>query len=390
MDGQRKWIFGIEYEKERPMAAARIGTFDDWVDLFRVWRNDIGVNYPEIDSYDFEAKFGPTRSNEIEFGAFKGRPKWQRVLQIPDQRIRDGLLNLIVYQGDTEFASVEQQRRLFEHSPSEHDRKSLCRVVTEEMRHGWQMCHLLINHFGYGGKVEAQKMLERRAFESKRLLGAFNQIVDNWLDFFTYTDFVDRDGKFQLTMLSYSGFEPLAQSMNPMLREESFHLGTGHDGLKRIVEAGVVPLSIVQKYVNKWIPVSYDLFGVDQSSSAHWFYVWGLKGRYDEAQAQQEADLGHMNEHNRELYHLECQKLIEQINKHVPAGQSLLYVPDMKFNRHIGEFANQPYSVTGELLTPVQYAEHVKEMLPQAADIKLLNDIQTTEPKWVAPKGNMD
>jgi benzoyl-CoA 2,3-dioxygenase component B len=167
------------------MPAARISTFDDWVDLFRAWRNDIGVNYPEIDNYKFEAKFGSTRSNEVEFGAFKGRPKWRRVLEIPDQRIRDGLMNLIVYQGDTEFASVEQQRRLFEHSPSEHDRSSLCRVVTEEMRHGWQMCHLLMSYFGYGGRVEAQKMLERRAFEHKRLLGAFNQDVQNWLDFFT-------------------------------------------------------------------------------------------------------------------------------------------------------------------------------------------------------------
>ncbi len=193
----------------------------------------------------------------------KGVRNGERVLQIPDQRMRDALMNLIVYQGDTEFASVEQQRRLIRNSPSEHDRQSLCRVVTEEMRHGWQMCHLLINHFGYSGKVEAQKMLERRAFDQKRLLGAFNQIVDNWLDFFTYTDFVDRDGKFQLTMLSYSGFEPLAQSMNPMLREESFHLGRDRTDLKRIVKAGVVPLSMVQKYVNKWIPVSYDLFGVD-------------------------------------------------------------------------------------------------------------------------------
>src|SRR5579863_2041548 len=356
------------------MPAARISTFDDWVDLFGAWRKDIGVNYPEIEEYQFEAKFGPTRSNEIEFGAFKGRPKWRRVLEIPDQRIRDGLLNLIVYQGDTEFASVEQQRRLFQYSPSEHDQKSLCRVVTEEMRHGWQMCHLLISHFGYGGKVEAQKMLERRAFESKRLLGAFNQIVDNWLDFFTYTDFVDRDGKFQLTML----------------REESFHLGTGHDGLKRIVKAGVVPLNIVQKYVNKWIPVSYDLFGVDQSSSAHWFYVWGLKGRYDEAQTQRDADLGHMNEHNRSLYYAECLKLIDQINKHVPAGQTKLYVPDLKFNRHIGEFANQPYSVKGELLSPEKYAEHLQEVLPQESDVKLVMDIQATEPHWVAPKGSME
>jgi benzoyl-CoA 2,3-dioxygenase component B len=372
------------------MPAARISTFDDWVDLFRAWRKDIGVNHPEIENYQFEAKFGPIRSSEIEFGAFKGRPKWQRVLDIPDQRIRDGLMNLIVYQGDTEFASVEQQRRLFQTCPSEHDRASLCRVVTEEMRHGWQMCHLLIHFYGYGGRVEAQKMLERRAFDQKRLLGAFNQDVDNWLDFYTYTDFVDRDGKFQLTMLSYSAFAPLAQSMIPMLREESFHLGTGHDGIKRTVKAGVVPLGVIQKYINKWIPVSYDLFGVDHSSSAHWFYVWGLKGRYDEAQTQQEADLAHMNEHNRRLYYEECLKLIEQINKYVPSGQPKLYVPDLKFNRHIGEFADQPYGVTGELLSPAAYEEHRKQVLPQPADLKLITDIQANEPKWVSPKGAME
>jgi len=371
------------------MPAARITTFDDWVDLFRAWRKEIGVNYPEIENYKFEAKFGPTRSAEIEFGAFKGRAKWDRVLDIPDQRIRDALLNLIVYQGDTEFASVEQQRHLFHTAPSEHDRQSLCRVVTEEMRHGWQMCTLLIDHYGYDGRVEAQKMLERRAFEQKRLLGAFNQDVRNWLDFFTYTDFVDRDGKFQLTMLSYSAFAPLAQSMIPMLKEESFHLGTGQDGIKRVVRAGVVPLPVVQKYVNKWVPVSYDLFGQDSSSSAHWFYVWGLKGRYDEPQARAAADLGHMNEYNRNLYHDECAKLIDQINKHVPAGQPKLYVPDLKFNRSIGEFARQPFSVTGELLSPADYQEHLKEVLPQPADLKLIADVQETEPNWIAPKGAM-
>ncbi len=371
------------------MPAKRITTFDDWVDLFRVWQKDIGVDYPEIVNYKFEAKFGPTRSKEIEFGAFKGRPKWEKVIQIPDQRIRDALLNLIVYQGDTEFASVEQQRRLFEKAPSEHDRQSLCRVVTEEMRHGWQMCHLLIHHYGYSGRVEAQKMLERRAFEQKRLLGAFNQDVNNWLDFFTYTDFVDRDGKFQLTMLSYSSFAPLAQSMIPMLREESFHLGTGQDGIKRIVRAGVMPLAVIQKFINKWVPVSCDLFGVDRSSSAHWFYVWGLKGRYDEPQAKQEADLERMNEHSRYLYHLEVQQLIEQINKHVPPGQTPLYVPDLKFNRRIGEFAGQPYSVTGELLSPREYEEHLREVLPQPEDATLVNEIQANEPNWIAPKGTM-
>ena len=371
------------------MPATRISTFDDWADLFRVWQKDIGVAYPEIVNYHFEAKFGPTRSNEVEFGAYKGCPKWERVIHLPDQRMRDSLLNLIVYQGDTEFASVEQQRRLFENSPSEHDRQSLCRVVTEEMRHGWQMCHLLINHFGYSGRVEAQKMLERRAFDQKRLLGAFNQDVDNWLDFFTYTDFVDRDGKYQLTMLSYSGFAPLAQSMIPMLKEESFHLGTGQDGLKRIAKAGVMPLNVVQKYVNKWVPVSLDLFGVDHSSSAHWFYVWGLKGRFDEPTAKQEANLEHMNEHSRELFHLECKKLIDQVNKNLPPGATPLYVPDIKFNRHIGEFAKQPYSVTGELLSEREYAQHRHDMLPQPEDVKLVTDIQANEPKWIAAKGSI-
>jgi len=368
------------------MSATRISSFDDWVDLFREWQRDIHVAYPEITGYKFEAKFGPMRSNEIEFGHYKGRPKWRRVMEVPDQRVRDALMNLIIYQGDTEFASVEQQRRLFDTAPSEHDRQSLCRVVTEEMRHGWQMCHLLIHHFGHGGRIEAQKMLERRAFESKRLLGAFNQDVRNWLDFFTYTDFVDRDGKFQLTMLSYSAFEPLAQSMTPMLREESFHLGTGQDGLKRVVRAGVVPLSVVQKYINKWMPVSYDLFGVDHSSSAHWFYVWGLKGRYDEPRNANPADLGHINEHSRSLYRQECCQLVEQINKSVPAGQPKLYVPDLKFNRRIGEFAGQRYCVHGTAMDEGAYAEHLKEVLPGEADLKLLADIEANEPHWIAAK----
>src|SRR2546426_12068877 len=158
------------------MPATRLATFDDWVDLFRVWQRDIGVAYPEIVNYQFEAKFGPTRSNEIEFGAYKGRPKWEKIIQLPDQRMRDALLNLIVYQGDTEFASVEQQRSLFENAPSEHDRQSLCRVVTEEMRHGWQMCHLLVNHFGYSGRVEAQKMLERSEEHTSELQSPCNLV----------------------------------------------------------------------------------------------------------------------------------------------------------------------------------------------------------------------
>jgi hypothetical protein len=93
-----------------------------------------------------------------------------------------------------------------------------------------------------------------------------------------------------------------------------------------------------------------------------------------------------MNEHSRMLYHQECHKLMEQINKNVPEGQPKLYVPDMKFNRHIGEFAKQCCSVTGEAMDAGQYAEYVKEVLPQPEDVKLVNEIQAAEPLWIAPK----
>src|SRR5574337_806476 len=297
------------------MPARRIATFDDWVDLFRGWQKDIGVDYPEIVNYQFEAKFGPTRSNEIEFGAFKGRPKWEKVIQIPDQRIRDALLNLIVYQGDTEFASVEQQRSLLENSPSSYDLLSIMRVMCEEMRHGWQMSYLLVAHFGDEGKREAQKLLDRRAEEGKRLLGSFNERVDNWLDFFTYTQFIDRDGKFQLKMLSFSAFAPLAQSMGPMLKEESFHLGTGNNGLVRVLKAGKIPARISQRYFNKWIPTAFDLFGKDGSATSQWAYEWGLKGRYDEDQNTTVPDREQLNAYNRGLYRQECAGLVEKLNR---------------------------------------------------------------------------
>jgi hypothetical protein len=93
-----------------------------------------------------------------------------------------------------------------------------------------------------------------------------------------------------------------------------------------------------------------------------------------------------MNDYNRHLYFKECQQLVELINKNVPAGQPRLYVPDMKFNRHIGAHANQPYSVHGELLSEKEYEQHLKEVLPQPEDIKLVMDIQANEPKWIAPK----
>ncbi len=361
---------------------AKISTFDDWIDYFRQWQKDIGYDPAVLGDYKFETKLGELHSPEIEFGDFKGQRKWERIGQIPNQSIRDALMNLIVYQGDTEFASVEQQKNLLETAPTEYDRQALTRVNSEEMRHGWQMCYLLVNYFGDSGKLEARKLLERRAFKGDRLLGSFNAPVNNWLDFFTYTEFVDRDGKFQLTMLSHSSFAPLAESVTAMLKEEFFHMFTGHTGLTRILRAGKVPLPVMQKYFNKWLSTAYDLFGTNHSSSANWAYVWGLKGRFDEHEAKIPADKEKLNDLARDHYLAEGAKLIDQLNQFIPEGQPKLYAPDLKFNRSIGEHVGKPYSVAGELLSPEAYKKHLTEVLPTAEDEQLLNDL-FKEKDWV-------
>jgi benzoyl-CoA 2,3-epoxidase subunit B len=370
-----------------PGKVAKIGTFGEWVGLFDDWRKEIGVNMGEIASFKFDTLYGATETEEIQFGSYQGRRKWENLRQVPTQQMRDALMNMIVYQGDTEFASVEQQRNLFESAPSDWDRKALTRVMIEEMRHGWQMCALLVDFFGYSGKVEAQKMLERRAFENKRLLGTFNVDIDNWLDFFTYTDFVDRDGKFQLQMLKYSAFAPLGRSTSYMLREEAFHMGTGNDGLRRTVEAGVVPQWLMQKYLNKWISSAYDLFGTDHSSSAHWAYVWGVKGRYDEPQNKETADLDDLNDYNRHLYQKEVAGLVDRLNVYLKPGEPRFYTPNIKFNRNIGRWAGQKFHcMTGEPLDDAGYRGHLNEYIPTAADKTLLLDIIANEKKWIAPK----
>jgi len=360
----------------------RIATFDDWVDCFRQWQKDIGYDPELLGDYKFETKLGDNHSPDIEFGDFMGQRKWETAGQMPNQSIRDALLNLIVYQGDTEFASVEQQKNLLETAPTDYDRQALIRVNSEEMRHGWQMCYLLVTYFGDSGKLEAQKMMERRASQGNRLLGSFNAPVNNWLDFFTYTQFVDRDGKYQLTMLSHSSFAPLAQSVTAMLKEEFFHMFTGHTGLTRIVRAGKIPVAIVQKYFNKWLSTAYDLFGTDHSSSANWAYVWGLKGRYDEHEANTPADKGKLNDLARTHYMAECQKLIDALNQFLPPDQPRLYAPDLKFNRSIGDFVGQTYSVKGDLLSAEAYQKHLAEVLPMEADERVLSEIMKQR-DWV-------
>ncbi len=133
--------------------------------------------------------------------------------------------------------------------------------------------------------------------------------------------------------------------MGPMLREESFHMGTGITGLRRIASAGVIPIAMQQKYYNKWISGSLDLFGTDHSGSAQWAYTWGIKGRVDEDKTADPVDREALNERARQQFYDEVAGTVARVNE-VAQGEDRLYVPDMRFNRKIGAYGDARYAST--------------------------------------------
>ena len=359
--------------------------FEVWIRDFQEWQTRIGFDPSWLGDYRFDIKFDwDTAGKDIEFGDFKGMPKWDRRMQIPQQNIRDAIISMVSVQGDTEFASVEQQNHLLETAPTEYDKKSALRIMCEEQRHGWQMAYLLCTYFGENGVREASKLLERNAQDGTRILGSFNAPIDHWLDFFCFTHFIDRDGKYQLKMLSTSSFKPLAASMGPMLKEESFHLGTGANGLRRIVKQGVIPCALLQKYINKWVSTGLDLFGTDDSTSAQWAYVYGIKGRFDERESEEEADRDHLNEASREIYFQELRAEMKRISSARKEGEPEIIIPSDKFNRGIGKYSGHRFTVEGDTFegSNEEWQEYLDSVIPTAEDEdRLMNEYMQQD--WI-------
>src|SRR5580765_7347832 len=170
----------------------------------------------------------------IHFGDHKGEKAWQ---DVPGEH-RANLRRIIVTQGDTEPASVEQQRHLGLTAPSMYDLRNLFQINVEEGRHLWAMVYLLQKFFGRDGREEAGALLERTSGDANnpRILGAFNEKTPDWLAFFMFTYFTDRDGKFQLEALAQAGFVPLARPCRSMLTEEAHHMFVGETGVSRVVQ----------------------------------------------------------------------------------------------------------------------------------------------------------
>jgi 1,2-phenylacetyl-CoA epoxidase catalytic subunit len=150
----------------------------------------------------------------------------------------------------------------------------------------------------------------------------------------------------------------------------------------RIVKAGRIPTTIIQKYFNKWLSTAFDLFGQDESSTAHWAYVWGLKGRYDEHLHDEPADMSKLNELSRATFFKEVSALVDALNRHVPKDQPKLRIPDEKFRRSIGAYAGMTYSVDGALLSPEDYKKHLGDVMPTAADDEFVINVEK-EKAWI-------
>jgi benzoyl-CoA 2,3-dioxygenase component B len=359
----------------------------------------------------------PTPDRRIGFGQFRGEQVWQ---DVPGE-FRNPLRRLIVTQGDTEPASVEQQRLLGQSCPSLYDLRNLFQVNVEEGRHLWAMVYLLHSYFGRDGREEAEQLLERHSGneDKPRMLEAFNTPIETWLDFFAFTMFTDRDGKSQLLSLSESAMDPLSRTTRFMLTEESHHMFVGDTGLGRIIErtcelmkhagfsedvrtVGGIDLPTIQRHINFWFSQSLDLHGGEVSSNAASYFTNGLKGRAEEMKRDDDHVLadqvylldlldGHgalnrsevplrnaLNEVLRDWYVEDCQKGIDRWNRKIAShGIDFSFaLPNRKFHRQIGVFAGRHFDPSGHPLTEEQWAERRGEWLPSPADTAYLKSLQ--------------
>jgi len=370
---------------------------------------------------------------KIHFGDHMGEKAWQ---DVPGEH-RANLRRIIVTQGDTEPASVEQQRHLGLTAPSNYDLRNLFQVNVEEGRHLWAMVYLLHKHFGRDGREEAEALLERRSGDENnpRILGAFNEKTPDWLSFFMFTYFTDRDGKFQLCALAESSFDPLARTTKFMLTEEAHHMFVGESGVGRVIQrtaaamnelktddvarlraAGVIDLPTIQRYLNFHYSVTIDLFGADQSSNAATFYSTGVKGRYEEGKRADdhvlkgqtytvlEVQNGQLVEKDVPMLNALNEVLRDDFIKDSVAGVGRwnkvlekaglphrLTVPHKAFHRNIGALAGVKVSPDGRVVSEAEWATNADKWLPSREDRAFVASLmgRVVEPgkfaNWIAP-----
>ena len=384
------------------------------------WANFDHVKMPDYRWGIFLAERNPDR--RVAFGDHLGDPVWQ---EVPGE-YRAELRRLLVVQGDTEPASVEQQRALCLSAPSLYDLRNLFQINVEEGRHLWAMVYLLHRYFGRDGRSEADEMLERHSgdHDNPRILGAFNEPTPDWLSFFFFTYFTDRDGKFQLASLRESAFDPLSRTCDFMLKEEAHHMFVGATGIGRVVQRtvdlmkehdtaeiepfGGISVPTLQRYLNFHYSVSLDLFGAETSTNAANYYAAGLKGRFQEERRDDDhrlheatrtvprvadgqigtrdaAALAALNETLRDDFVADCQKGVDRWNRTLADVNTELRLPHSGFNRHVGEFAAHHVSPDGRLVNEQEWEAGLPSWLPTDEDRAHVESLMTA----VTERGKM-
>ena len=394
-------------------------------------------DYVKMPDYRWGVLLAPEEEGRVvPFGEHKGEPAWQ---EVPGE-YRALLRRLIVIQGDTEPASVEQQRHLGKTAPSLYDMRNLFQVNVEEGRHLWAMVYLLQKYFGADGREEANELLRRQSGseDAPRMLGAFNEATPDWLSFFMFTFFTDRDGKMQLESLAQSGFDPLSRTTRFMLTEEAHHMFVGETGIgrtfqrtceamrdagiddpfdiERVRALGVIDLPTMQKKANLHYSLSLDLFGSELSTNAANAFNAGVKGRFRERRIDDdhqllndtypvlklvdgefryvdEPALSALNMRLRDDYLRDCNKGVGRWNTIIQkAGIDFTFeLPHQAFHRKIGLFSDVHASPTGEVMSEAEWSARQDEWLPTKEDGDFINSLMTPvmEPGefagWIAP-----
>ena len=383
-------------------------------------------DYVKMPEYRWGILLAPQdEQRQVNFGAHKGEKAWQ---EVPGE-YRANLRRLIVVQGDTEPASVEQQRHLGKTAPSLYDMRNLFQINVEEGRHLWAMVYLLHKYFGKDGREEADGMLQRQSgnVDKPRMLGAFNEVTPDWLSFFMFTFFTDRDGKMQLESLAQSGFDPMSRTCRFMLTEEAHHMFVGETGVSRCIERtcqamkdagvedpydinrvralGVIDLPTIQKKANLHFSLSLDLFGSEVSTNAANFYNSGLKGRFMETKIEDdhaltnatypvlkfidgqirmvdEPALTALNMRLRDEYVKDCQGGVNRWNKVIEkAGiKFAITLPSVAFHRNVGEFKAVKASPDGKVLSETEWAKMQAQWIPTTDDGAFIESLMV--PCW--------
>jgi benzoyl-CoA 2,3-dioxygenase component B len=394
-------------------------------------------DYVHMPEYKWGILLAPqVEDRKIPFGSHQGEKAWQ---EVPGE-YRAMLRRLIVIQGDTEPASVEQQRHLGKTAPSLYDLRNLFQVNVEEGRHLWAMVYLLQKYFGADGREEAEALLQRRSGDpdTPRMLGAFNEQTPDWLSFFMFTFFTDRDGKMQLEALAQSGFDPLSRTTRFMLTEEAHHMFVGETGVGRIIERtceamkqagiedpydiaavrklGVIDLPTIQKKANLHFSLTLDLFGNEISTNAANAFHAGLKGRFREDKldddhqlesgtypvlrpidgkiTQQDVPaLSALNMRLRDDFVADCNAGVGRWNRVIDklGVKFQIKLPNVAFHRHIGEFASIKADSDGNLLNDAEWEKRQGDFLPSSSDRDFIESLMQPEfapgkfAGWIAP-----